>query len=157
MADIYLDTNVFIRCFESGEAEAVPLRDLFLALREQPAAAVTSELTMAELLAPTKRFGPLALSERQNLYSALLLSSDLVLLRSVSLDILLSTPALRQAFNYKLADAIHIATAEQEGCSLIMSGDRDAGRLPASLRQVRPDHEGVRVCLGVLAEGSRSR
>ena len=154
LADIYIDTNVFIRCFESGEAEAAPLQDLFIALRERPGSGITSELTIAELFAPAKRFSPLASAERRELYSALLLSSSLIDLRAVTLDILLATPTLRQAFNHKLADAIHIATAEQAGCSLFLSGDRDATRLPASLRHLRPDGTGVRVCLEVLARGS---
>jgi predicted nucleic acid-binding protein len=54
-AAIYIDTNVFIRAFESAAAANAPLEELFGGLKARPRAAVTSELTLAELLAPSKQ------------------------------------------------------------------------------------------------------
>src|SRR5919205_1336576 len=47
---VYLDTNIFIYTIEGYAPEAAFLRELFAALEEGRFAAVTSELTLAEVL-----------------------------------------------------------------------------------------------------------
>ncbi len=46
---VYLDTSVFVRAIEGAESEAEPLKHFLATLREFPGAAVTRELTWAEL------------------------------------------------------------------------------------------------------------
>ena len=52
---IYIDTNVFIYAVEGASDTAAPSRRLMEALSERPGTAMTSEITLAELLAPAKR------------------------------------------------------------------------------------------------------
>ena len=58
-------------------------RDLFVALRDAPGAAVTSELTLAELLAPVKRPDALSLASKQDLYGCVLPWGGFIELRPV--------------------------------------------------------------------------
>jgi len=47
---IYIDANPFIYVVEGTDALARPIKDLFTILRRLPGAAVTSELTLADVL-----------------------------------------------------------------------------------------------------------
>ena len=47
---IYIDANPFIYVVEGRDALAAPIKALFASLRERPGLAVTSELTLAEVL-----------------------------------------------------------------------------------------------------------
>lgn len=139
---VYIDTNVFIIGFESPLELAAPVQKLLLAIREKPLSAVTSELTLAELLAPVIRPQALVPSQRRRLYLDLLTGSRLVELRPVTRDILIQTAELREATPCKLPDAIHVTTAVQAKCGFFLSKDRRM-RLPPGMIQVGPDHSGV--------------
>jgi len=54
---VYLDSMVFIYSMEGDEATGPPARALLNQLRQRPGAALTSELSLAEVLAPTDRRG----------------------------------------------------------------------------------------------------
>lgn len=138
----YIDTNVFIMGFESPFETAKPVQDLLVALREQPLSAVTSELTLAELLAPNLSPKALAPDERRRLYLDLLIWSNLIELKPVTRDILIETADLRQATPCKLPDAIHVATAVHAKCGLFLSRDKRM-RLPAGMMQISPDRSGI--------------
>ena len=143
MAIVYLDTNVFIRGYEAGEAESRPVRRLLLALRAKPGAAVTSELTIAEVLAPVRRPSGPTLREKEQLYATALLWSDFIELVPVSREVLEKTAALRRQIPFKLADAIHVVTALRAGCSFFVSDDNDTRVLPAGLHRLAADEAGV--------------
>jgi predicted nucleic acid-binding protein len=63
---IYLDSNPIIYLVEGEPVISDPLKPLFEALRNKPQTAVTSELTLAEVLAPARRKD--ALSPHQATY-----------------------------------------------------------------------------------------
>jgi predicted nucleic acid-binding protein len=147
---VYLDTNVFIRGIEGDETEAAPVQRLLNLLRDFPEASITSELTLAELLAPTGRAGTLPLTIKEPLYLDLIVSGNFIVLHPVARDILILTAQIRSRFPQKLPDAIHIATASQAGCKYCMSHDRDGKRLPSTLYHVFPDEDGVDAVIDVL-------
>ena len=51
---VYLDANVFIDLIEGDDTVSTPIEPLVQTLRQQPGSAITSELTLAEVLAPSK-------------------------------------------------------------------------------------------------------
>ena len=146
----YVDTNVFIQAFESQLGIAEPARALLRRLQEHPGAAITSELTLAELLAPVKAAGALTLAEKTTLYDAVL-DSGFIALVPVTRSLLIATAALRLSFPQKLPDAIHVVTAVDAGCRYLVSSDRDTKRLPPSISRLVPDASG----LAILAEALR--
>lgn len=139
---IYLDANPIIYAVEGKTADAQPARDLLNKLRERPGSAVTSELTLAEVLAPPKRKDAMALPMKRRFYLDLLVRSGFIELKPVSRSVLLQTAELRKVTNAKLADAIHVTTAIQSKCRYFVSNDRGL-KLPRGIRMVLPDETGI--------------
>ena len=123
---IYLDTNVFIYAVEGQDGPARSnAQALLRMLQRQDGSGVTSELTIAELLAPrgSGRSAPPAALEKA--YLDLLTAGEVVRLAPVSRHVLVATAALRSrsASKLTLPDAIHLATALDEGCAIFVSED----------------------------------
>ena len=110
---------------------------------------MTSELTVAELLAPVKLPGARTVAEKLALYETVF-NAGLVKLIPVSRTILRESALLRETHPQKLADAIHVATALQAPCSYLMSSDAGLKRLPPPLQSTSPDEAGVALVLGAL-------
>jgi predicted nucleic acid-binding protein len=147
---VYIDTNVFIRAFESAAAANSPLEELFGGLKARPRAAVTSELTLAELLAPSKQKDAIQLEEKRTLYGDLLIWSGWIDLYPVTRTVLISTASLRQEFKCALPDAIHIVTAISSGCRLFLTDDERLARLPVPLRRLKSDAAGIEAAMEAL-------
>lgn len=113
---IYLDANVFIYFVEGELAVAAAVRELFVVLEGLPSRAVTSELTLAEVLAPPRSAAALSLPLKRQRHLDLIIQGGFVHLEPVSRDILIDTSGLRIASSMKLADAIHIASAARCDC-----------------------------------------
>lgn len=60
---VYLDTNIIIYAVEGYETYAAPIKSLLKALTDGEITAVTSELTVAEVLVKPKRDGNVKLEE----------------------------------------------------------------------------------------------
>jgi predicted nucleic acid-binding protein len=125
-APIYLDSVVFIDALE-GESEVSDAAQILLRwLRDRSRHAFTSELALAECLAPRRRTGEGAIGAGNNeALSALLASTDLVELVPITRPILLATCEVRRGRSMKLPDAIHFATAAAAGCDLFVTRDLD--------------------------------
>jgi predicted nucleic acid-binding protein len=149
---VYLDTNVFIHGIEGNDLEAAPIQTLFRGLRDFANASATSELTLAELLAPATRPGALHLNQKEKLYLDLIVGGGFIFLYPVTRNVLISTGRLRLTHSQKLPDAIHVVTAYETGCRYFMSYDKDGKKLPSGLDHLRPDDEGVATVLGALGD-----
>jgi len=145
---VYLDTNVFIRAFEENQETAV--RALFEEFRRHPKMAVTSELTLAELLAPVQRKGATPISTKRRFYLGLIVWSQFIDLLPVSRSIWIETADLRQQARHKLPDAVHLVTAIQAGCSFFMSADNGTKRLPQGMTHLIPDAGGVQTFMDAI-------
>jgi len=131
-ARLYLDANVFIYAVEGNASIADPLRDLFDLFRVRSGMAVTSELTLAEVL-------PGSSANRRRNYLDLLIWSRIFDLRPVSRDILIETAKYREAAGMpKLPDAIHVVTAISAGCKIVLSADLRL-KLPDGYSAVLPE------------------
>jgi predicted nucleic acid-binding protein len=141
---LYFDANVFIYAVEGSDDIAGRLRILFGLLSGRVNLAVTSELTLAEVL-------PKANPIRRRNYLELILYSGLFDLYPVTRDILMETADYRRVVGVsksdiskphaampKLPDAIHVVTAVRAGCTRMLSFDR-ALKLPEGMHRVTRD------------------
>jgi len=148
---VYLDANVFIRAFESDPGEAEDLKLAFTYLQKQRNLAATSELTLAELLAPSRRQdGRAPRFNKREFYLELILWNGFIDLRPVTRDTLIATADLRQSFTFKLPDAIHVVAAIETRCAFFLSSDHGTRRLPEGLIHLLPDEAGIRTLMEAL-------
>lgn len=124
---VYLDTNIFIYALEGYPIFRAVLTTLFEALDRHDLSAVTSELTLAEVLAK-----PLLdrHTERQAAYLHILQPSASLDVVPVSREVLLAAARLRAEMGFKLPDAIHAATAQLTGCKQFLTNDARFTHLP---------------------------
>jgi predicted nucleic acid-binding protein len=147
---VYLDANVFIYALEADAARRQPIQSLLLALREHPGAAITSELTLAEVLVKPEKDRNFDLKRR---YLELLVWSSAVELRPLSRNVLIESaqyravafpeqPDPREDRRNFLPDAIHIVTAVQGRCRYFLANDTRL-RLPAGMTRLSADPDGI--------------
>lgn len=118
---VYLDTNVFVYAVEGYPQFAQEIRALFRAIDECQVHAVTSELTLAEVLVK-----PLAdkNAELCRLYETTLWTSRGLSVLPVTRAILRDAAQLRASTGVRLPDAIHLATATVAGCDSFLTNDQ---------------------------------
>jgi predicted nucleic acid-binding protein len=144
LSKLYFDANVFIYAVEGSDDIAGSLRTLFASLSNSLNLAVTSELTLAEVL-------PKADPVRRRNYLELILHGGLFDLHPVTRDVLMETVDYRRIASVskpdaskpyasmpKLPDAIHVVTAVRAGCGRMLSFDRGL-RLPEGMNRVTRD------------------
>jgi len=141
---VYLDANPFAYALEGTEDLASMLKDLFSLFRQRPGSAVTSELTLAEVLPKRK------VPDRQ--FLELLIWSGIFDLRPVSREILVETADYRRVARVsspdgrlampKLPDSIHVVTAIKARCKIFLSSDLRI-KLPETMQFLRADPAGV--------------
>lgn len=118
---IYLDTNVFIYAYETRGARSDDAWRILEAIERKELIAVTSELTLAEVLVGAITEGD---DELAGHYHSILSSDADFLVSAVERPVLIEAAALRAlSRSLKLPDAIHVATARLQDCSFVVSGD----------------------------------
>ncbi len=148
---VYLDTNVFIQAFEGRSEDVQHLRTAFAFMQQNRNLAVTSELTLAELLAPSQtQNGRPARPNKRDFYLNLIVWNDFIDLRPVTRTILIETADLRKHARLNLPDAIHIVTAVQTRCAYFILSDRDTKRLPKEMTHLVPDPPSIRALMDSL-------
>ena len=118
---VYLDTNIFIYAVEGYQPEQAFIGGLLAALEQGRFAAVTSELTLAELL--VKPFEP-GREDVVSIYSGLLQPSDHLAVMPVGRGILIEAARQRAALRIRMPDAIHVASALAAHCDMFLTNDR---------------------------------
>ena len=121
IADVYVDANILIYIVEGNKALASALNNIVEALDAGVLSAVTSELTLAEVL-----IGPLRTrdSATGDTYKAVLRSGKALRAIPVTSAVLERSAELRCNSTMSLPDAIHLATAELAGCRYFLTEDR---------------------------------
>lgn len=132
---LYLDTNIFIYAIEKGNRWTELLRTLFEAIDRGQIRAVTSELTIAEVLTKPYAVGAEDLIQR---YQVVLSGEGALHVVPVDRSVLDFAAQVRAQTHVKLMDAIHIATASDRICDAFLSNDTrlgggDAERTPVRL------------------------
>lgn len=117
---LYLDTNVFIYFVEASPLFAGVVHALFAAINAGAVEALTSELTLAELLVQPMREGRLDIAAR---YTAGLSAPSPIRTVEVSRQLLIDSAELRATYGGKLPDAVHMVTAAATGCDRLITAD----------------------------------
>lgn len=128
-SSIYLDTNILIH-FVEGHAAFAPVRKrLFLAIEKGSVRAFTSELSLAEVLVKPIADGKMAIADA---YQTLLSDGGSIRIAPVDRAVLIESARLRATVGGRAFDAIHVATALMNDCSVLLTGD-------TRLRSSRPE------------------
>lgn len=131
----YLDTNIVIFAIEEGNPWSELLRKLFEAIDEGAIRAVTSDLTLAEVLAK-----PMALEARDVIdkFDQLLAPESVLKVMPIDRPVLRLAAELQAKLGIKLMDSIHVATAKLNECDLFLTDDERLGRrIESELRWLR--------------------
>lgn len=148
---IYLDTNFFIKAVEGLDEAAAPAKSLIAKMRQRPGIAATSEITFAEVLAPSRQVDGLPPQMKRRAYLDLLLWSGFVALIPVSRNILIETAKLRTTGRFKLPDAIHLVSAIQVRCRFFVSADKDFDKMPEGIERLDCNHDSLPRLLEALS------
>jgi len=117
---VYLDANIVIYAVEGFAAHAASIQALLAAMDAGEVVAVTSELTVAEVL--VKPFK----DQNQNVeqaYKTFLTPTSVLELSAISRELLEAAAQVRATTRLKLPDAIHFATALREQCDSFLTND----------------------------------
>ena len=149
---VYVDANPFMYALEGAEDLAAALSELFARFRQNPGIAITSELTLAEVLPKRK------IPDRH--FLDLLVWSKVFDLRPITRDILIETAEYRRisattlpdgkVMLPRLPDAIHVVTAIRSQCEIFPSSDGRI-KLPQGMKLVNADRGGVEALTRELA------
>lgn len=117
---VYLDTNIIIYAVEGFTDVAAQIRALLTAMDDAEIVAMTSELSVAEVLVkPFKDENETV----QRAYKTFLTPTPVLQLAPVTRDILEEAARVRATTHLKLPDAIHLATAKLSGCDSFLTND----------------------------------
>lgn len=119
--DVYLDANVFVYAVEGFAEYQAFIDELFCSIDDGHLSAVTSELTLAEVLIKPLGTGR---DDVAAIYEELLQSSEHLNVVPIDRAILMSAARHRARLGIKLPDAIHVATAIAIGCDVLLSNDQ---------------------------------
>lgn len=126
---VYLDANVFVYAVEGFAEHQAFVDELFRSIDDGHVAAVTSELTLAEVLTKPLETGR---DDVATVYEELLQSSEHLNVVPIDRAIPLSAARHRASLGIKLPDAIHVATAMAVGCDVVLSNDHKL-RVPGGI------------------------
>jgi predicted nucleic acid-binding protein len=124
---VALDTQIFIYFIEEDHRYLPLIKPLFVALDRGDLAAVTSGLSLMEVLVVPYRSGNAALADR---YESLLTHSRGLRFIDVDHRLLKAAAQLRATFKLKPPDAIQVAAALVGGCSSFLTNDRRIRAVP---------------------------
>ena len=122
---LYLDSNILIYAVESGNRWRDCLSALFGAIEDRSIRACTSELTLAEVLAKPLQENAVELIA---LYERVLEPGGAIDVCGMDRTLMREAAALQAGLGLKIADAIHLATAELHGCGYVLTQDERLGR-----------------------------
>jgi len=121
-AAYYLDTNVLIALIEPTGPLTERQADFVAKLDHGEASAVASEVALAEcLVKPLSDLNTKAIEA----YHALFSKPSTLIAMPVTRNILISAATLRAVTRLRLPDAIHLATAQEAGCTAFVTNDPD--------------------------------
>ena len=119
---VYLDANALIYSLEGEPALKLQMLSVLALFDAGEAEGVTSEMALAEVLVMPYRQGADSLV---NQYERLLTSSPQLATVPATLTLWRDAARLRASTpSLRLPDALHAATAQAEGCVLLLTGDR---------------------------------
>jgi predicted nucleic acid-binding protein len=129
---VYIDSNVFIYGMETDYDQGLRARRCLHQIERNEFDALTSELTLAEVL----RGGNAQLRPKLfEGYVRLLANQPSLCVLPVTREILIASARLETVRKIELADAIHVATALVSGCEAFLTEDKRMP-VPAEMKKL---------------------
>ncbi|MBN1422377.1 MAG: type II toxin-antitoxin system VapC family toxin [Planctomycetes bacterium] len=122
-----LDSAVFIYLLEEHEVYLPVIEPLFREIDARRREAVTSAVTLLEVLVVPYRAGDLDLVNR---YEALLTRSRGLEMVGIDREQLKAAALLRANYRIRTPDALQVTAALSGGCSAFVTNDRDLPEIP---------------------------
>ena len=129
---VYFDANIFIYLVEGYARFQKSLDDISESLLRQEVEIFTSEVTLCEVLVAPLRDKK---SELVVLYRQFIENSGAFTLLPTARETFVRASLIRARERLKLADAIHVATAVEAGCSAFVSNDQGI-KLPRNIERL---------------------
>ena len=123
---LYVDSAPLIYLVEENEVYLSSIRQVVLLIDNTPLDAVSSVLTLAEVLVKPLRNGNLNLVRE---YCGVLVDGEDYTLVPVNSEIAIRAAELRARYNLRTPDSVHVATALATGCDAILTNDADIKRI----------------------------
>ena len=117
---LYFDAAPLIYWVESYAAYIAKMDRVIATVETSPLQAVTSVLTLAEVMAQPLRVGNTGLARQ---YRDVLIGRDDYTLELVTAEIAISAGEFRARYGLRTPDAIHAATAIASGCDAFLTND----------------------------------
>ena len=124
---IYLDANCFIYSVERIDPYRAVLDTLWQAVSVGQILVVTSELTLLEVLVKPLKAGDFTTA---GIFRTVLRHSPDVQMFPITQTVLEEAAMLRATVGIKTPDALHVATALLNGCTLLVTNDSAFRRMP---------------------------
>jgi len=118
---VYIDTNILMYLFEGAANYQAVLESILEGIEQQYFEAVSSDLTLAELLVKPLKVGNGKLAEQ---YRDYLEQDDGINLISVSRNDFIQAAFIRSQTKLKLPDSLHLACAMSSECDMILTNDK---------------------------------
>ena len=118
---VYVDANIIVYVVEGYAQHQQVLRSLLAEMDAGRLAAVTSELTLAEVLVKPMRD---ANEHLVRAYAEFLEPSRALTVAPLTRPILIDAARIRASGNLKLPDAVHVATAIALDCDTLLTNDQ---------------------------------
>jgi predicted nucleic acid-binding protein len=129
---VYLDANVVIHLAEGSKPHTAALAAFMADLRGQCFTAVTSALTLAELLAPALRQDRWSEAKRLRAF----VEEGPIEMIDPTREAYAEAARTRSEFDLSTLDALHVACAVEAGCTIFLTQDQ-AIRVPYPLKLLR--------------------
>lgn len=123
---LYFDAAPLIYWVESYADFIAKMDRVILTIESSPLQAVTSVLTLTEVMVQPLKVGNTRLARE---YRDILIGRDDYSLELVTVDIAIAAGEFRARYGLRTPDAIHAATAIASGCDAFLTNDRDFRRL----------------------------
>ena len=132
---LYLDANVFIYAMEGFRPYDEIISGLFEAIQDRAVHAVTSELTLAELLVvPFRENRPDIVAK----YEQMLTQQPSLAVAPVTRSVLYESAGLERVWELDYPTAIHAATASAQSCDFFLTAEKNF-KLTEGIRRVLLD------------------
>lgn len=129
---VYLDANVVIHLVEGSRAHAAALAAFMDDLRGKAFTAVTSALTLTELLVPAFRQDRWSETKRLRAF----LEDGPIEMIDPTREAYVEAARYRSECDLSALDALHVACAIEAGCTIFLTQDQ-AIRVPDPLKRLR--------------------
>jgi predicted nucleic acid-binding protein len=123
---VYIETAPFIYIVERPPASAEIIANIFQFINLQAIEMFTSTVTLTEVLTKPIKLGDKSIEQR---HLDLFNNTQLLSLIPVTKEIALQAAQLRAAYGLRTPDALHLATALNQGCNAFLTNDKALRRV----------------------------